>query len=102
MLERPIPPGPQPRGKKVNRIAWFTPEEYESLLKAVKDNKGLAEDFDNWHVSARKRLMDIVAKGERAVKVPVDVKAFKKWCKEHKKSVDSESLDQYVTLPHGG
>jgi len=85
----------------VIRLAWFSPEDYDLLLKATKSTDDFDSNFETWHAKAKKDVMKIVAGGQRIAKVNVDVKAFKKWCKEHKKPVDKESLDLFITLPPG-
>ena len=99
MPERSYPSSQQQRSKTVVHMAWFTPEDYPHLVKSKKAQEEFEADYDSWHKKAKKDMMKTVSQGKRVAKITVDVKVFKAWCKEHKKPVDNESLDLYITLP---
>lgn len=86
----------KPCGGIVIGVAWFDRAQWTRLKEVAPDRAKLDDTFEDWERNARSALADIVAAGNRAKEVPIDVEKLLAWCTLRGIPPDSAARAQYV------
>jgi hypothetical protein len=79
-------------------VAWYDPVQYERLREVASDPENLDDSFDDWHRGATRVLAELESKGTRVEKVPVDIEALVRWCREQARPVDGPARAEYAAM----
>jgi hypothetical protein len=78
-------------------LAWYSREAWERLRAIADDREQLDDSFEEWERGALQAIRDLASVGRQVRRVPIDVEAYTKWCRERGCRLDSASRAEYVT-----
>lgn len=77
-------------------IAWHSSDQWADLRHVVSDPDALEPTYEDWQHVVRRTVPDLINKGMKLVKVPVDVGELVNWCRHHGRVIDADARAQYV------
>jgi hypothetical protein len=77
-------------------VAWYTREQYESLLKLANDRDNLEDTYEDWQAAAEKMMVQLSRPGVLPWKVHIDVDELVFWCKDHNRPIDGAARTMFV------
>ena len=77
-------------------LAWYKEAQWDRLREVSADGDRLEKTYEAWRQLAQARFDELLKKGVRVVKVPVEVEDLASWCRELGRVVDGEGRVAYV------
>jgi hypothetical protein len=77
-------------------ISWYRREHYDELRRLFADGRQLPETFDQWLSDANEGVARIEQMGGVALKAPLDLFDFPRWCKARRLECNFRARQQFV------
>ncbi len=79
-------------------LAWYRQDQWQLLLDSSTDSDKLERTYQEWLEHAEKKVDELNKDGNNVVKVDINIKQMKKWCKRHKKQIDGYTRSEYAVF----
>lgn len=79
-------------------VAWYRPEQWETLRNASVDKDNLEETHAEWLMEAERVVKQLRQQGIRVIKVDVEISDLMLWCESQKIPLDGEARIKYTTF----
>jgi hypothetical protein len=77
-------------------IPWFGPDTYQACRAVMTDGAGMPGNYAHWVNDAEALFAVIEAAGHRALRVPIEAKAFVGWCKARNLAPDAKARVRFA------
>ena len=77
-------------------LAWYKPEQWESLKAVSIDGDTLEESFIAWETKAKERIPEYEKEGVHLEKMIIDVDGLVAWCRTRSIPVDGAARAKYA------
>ena len=77
-------------------IAWFRPEDYETLLAMFADRDDVPDTYEDWIQKAERFTNQLKRNGQAYQKVIIDPKTFPAWCAARGFRIDGKARTQFA------
>jgi hypothetical protein len=77
-------------------VSWYRREHYDELRRLFADGRQLPETFDQWLSAANEGVARIEQMGGVALKAPLDLFDFPRWCKARRLACDFRARQLFV------
>jgi len=78
-------------------IAWYTPEEWDSIREQVADPETFDYTYNEWLANAQKTVSELRSAGTKAYRIPFHLDDFLRWCRANAKQPNSEARSEYTS-----
>ena len=79
-------------------VAWYRPEEWETLHNASTDKDQLEETHAQWLKEAKRVVKQLRQQGLQIVKIDVEVADLLLWCEGQKIPLNAEARSKYTAF----
>ena len=79
-------------------VAWYRPEQWETLRNVSVDRDKLEETYAEWLVDAERVVKQLQQQGLRVIKVDVEISDLMLWCEGQRIPVDGEARSNYAAF----
>jgi hypothetical protein len=79
-------------------VAWYRPEEWETLRNVSIDRDQLEETHAQWLKEAERVVKRLRQQGLQIVKIDVEVADLLLWCESQKIPLDAEARSKYTAF----
>jgi len=83
-----------PAQPMLRAMVWYKEENYQQLLAIFDDAHLLPPTFEDWQRRAEEKKNEVLAGGDRVIKVFIDPETFPEWCALKKLSKDANARSQ--------
>ena len=84
-------PATEEKKRRILGFCWFRRESYDQARAVMSDPERLFDTFDEWLVAARTVEREVIAKGDKVVRIRFDLPAFLLWCASHGRYPDEDA-----------
>jgi hypothetical protein len=79
-------------------VAWYRPEQWETLRNVSVDRDKLEETYSEWLVEAERVIKQLQQRGLRVIKVDVEISELMLWCESQRIPLDGEARSNYAAF----
>ena|SRR5215207_6568566 len=79
-------------------VAWYRPEQWETLRNASVDRDKLEETYAEWLADAERVVKQLQQQGLRVIKVEVEITDLLVWCGGQRIPLDGEARSNYAAF----
>jgi hypothetical protein len=79
-------------------VAWYRPEQWETLRNVSVDSDKLEETHAEWLTEAERVVKQLQQQGFRVIKVDVEISDLMLWCESQKIPLDAEARTKYTAF----
>lgn len=79
-------------------FTWYREDDYNLLLEASRNQKGLADDYQAWLKDAREALQKYTDLGFEPHRIYIEVQDYLDWCALRKRAVNQPSREIYKEI----
>jgi hypothetical protein len=79
-------------------VAWYRPEQWETLCNVSVDRDKLEETYAEWLVDAERVVKQLQQRGLRVIKVDVEISDLMLWCESQRIPLDGEARSNYAAF----
>jgi hypothetical protein len=80
----------------VMALAWFKPEQWESLKAESADRERLEETYELWLEAAEATVEQLAAEGVVVERIEVDLDELVAWCRENSLTLDASARANFA------
>jgi hypothetical protein len=79
-------------------VAWYRPEQWETLRSVSVDRDKLEATYAEWLVDAERVVKQLQQRGLRVIKVDVELSDLMLWCESQRIPLDGEARSNYAAF----
>ena len=79
-------------------VAWYRPEQWETLRNVSVDRDKLEEKYAEWLADAERVVKQLQQQGLRVIKVDVEISDLMLWCESQQIPLDAEARSNYAAF----
>lgn len=77
-------------------LAWYRPDQWRRLRVLATDKDGFHDNYEDWVREGLRVIETTKEKGQRSIKVDVDVEELKRWCQDKGLQLDGKARSEFV------
>jgi hypothetical protein len=79
-------------------IGWYDAVQWAKLKQVAADLDELGETHEAWQRNAEQAERQLATRGLVLRRIPIDVDALVKWCREHNKQINGKARAEYTSM----
>jgi hypothetical protein len=77
-------------------LAWYSKEQYNEALCIMEDAPDDAPAYEDWIISAEKKVKALERRGINVVRIEIDGVEFSEWCFKYSLKRDADARSKFA------